>query len=442
MPGSVFYRSPEHDYPMAARGDGVYLYDRDGKQYLDGSGGAAVSCLGHGHPRVIAAIRKQLEQLPFAHTAFFTNEPQEDLAARLAARFPERDARVCFLAGGSEANEAAMKLARQYWKASGQHGRCLYISRRMSYHGNTLGALSLSGFPGRRELYADILSDWPKITQCFAYHNQAADETERDYGFRCANELERAIVDAGPENVIAFVAETVAGATLGAVPPPAGYFRRIREICDKYDVLLILDEIMCGSGRTGSFFAFEHEGVLPDIVTLAKGIGAGYQPLAATICRGAIHQKVVDVHGEFAHGHTYIGHATACAAGVAVQQELDDGNLLQNVDERGSQLRTALADAFAEHPHVGDIRGRGLFVGVELVRNRESREPAPVEAGLPAFIKNRAMDAGLVCYPGGGGADGRNGAHILLAPPFIYEPAHVDELVSKLQAVIGGLRIA
>jgi len=301
--------------------------------------------------------------------------------------------------------------------------------------------LSLSGFPGRRELYSDILSDWPKIAPCFAYHHRAADETEQDYGLRCANELEQAIVDAGPENVIAFVAETVAGATLGAVPPATGYFRRIREICDQYDVLLILDEVMCGCGRTGTYFAFEQDDVLPDIVTIAKGIGGGYQALAATICRDTIHQQVVDAHGEFAHGHTYIGHATACVAGVAVQRELDDACLLHNVDERGRQLRSALADAFTEHPHVGDIRGRGLFVGIELVRHRETREPAPFSAGLPGLLKNKAMDAGLICYPGGGGADGRNGAHILLAPPFVYESAHVDELVGKLQTVLEDLRI-
>jgi len=442
MPGNVFYRDPLHDYPVAVHGEGVYLYDAAGRQYLDASGGAAVSCLGHAHPGVLSAIHRQVDRLAFAHTAFFTNEPQEELARRIADRYPETGARVYFVAGGSEANEAALKLARQYWVARGQPQRDVFISRRMSYHGNTLGALSISGFQGRREVYSDILTDWPKIAPCFPYRFQAEGETDEQYAERAAADLERAIVAAGPDKVIAFVAETVPGATLGAVPPPAGYFRRIRDICDRHDILLILDEIMCGSGRTGSYFAFEQDDILPDIVTLAKGIGAGYQPLGAMVCREFVFRQVVERYGEFAHGHTYVGHATACAAGVAVQQALDQQDLLLAVRERGQQLLAALRSEFRNHPHVGEVRGRGLFVGVELVRDRATREPAPAELGLPASLRRRAMSAGLICYPGGGSADDGSGAHILLAPPFVYEKTHVDELVGKLAIVLGDLRIA
>jgi adenosylmethionine-8-amino-7-oxononanoate aminotransferase len=437
----MFYRSPGHQYPVGMRGEGVYLYDSSGKQYLDGSGGAAVSCLGHSNAEVIEAIRDQVGRLAFAHTAFFTNEPQEALAAGLAARFPENDAKVYFSAGGSEANETALKLAKQYWMAKGQPSKSVFISRNQSYHGNTLGALSLSGSPGRRAIYQSIISDWPKIDPCYAYRLQRQDESEAEYAERAANTLEDAILAAGPENVAAFVAETVSGATLGAVAAVPGYFEKIHEICDRHDVLLILDEVMSGSGRCGSYFAFETEGVCPDIVTLAKGLGAGYQPLGAVVCRDLVYSAIVDGSGEFAHGHTYMGHATACAAGVAVQSVLDNQNLLDNVVARGEQLRSLLRETFENHPHVGDIRGRGLFVGIELVKDRTTKEPPPGELGLPSWLKNRAMEEGLVCYPGGGTVDGKNGAHVLLAPPFIYSEAHVEELVAKLEVILGEMKI-
>ena len=441
MTGSVFYRSPRHDYPLGMRGDGVYLYDSNGKQYLDGSGGAAVSCLGHGNAEVIEAIRQQVGKLAFAHTAFFTNEPQETLASGLAARFGEPDARVYFASGGSEANETAIKLARQYWMARGQASRSVFISREQSYHGNTLGALSLSGSPGRRAMYRAILQEWPRIEPCYAYRWQDDSESEETYGERAAQSLETAIETAGAGNVAAFIAETVSGAMLGAVTAAPGYFARIREICDRHDVLLILDEVMCGSGRTGSYFAFEQENILPDIVTIAKGLGGGYQPLGATVCRGMLHQQIVDTYGGFEHGHTYVGHATACAAGVAVQSVLEKEHLLENVAARGQQLQDQLQTAFDAHPHVGDIRGRGLFVAIELVKDKISKEAPSAELGLPALIKNRAMDAGLICYPGGGTADGINGAHVLLAPPFTYTEANVDELVCKLKSVLGEITI-
>ena len=437
---SVFYRNPTHSYPMGFRGEGVYLYDADGKQYLDGSGGAAVSCLGHGHPAVIGAIKKQLDSLAYAHTAFFTNEPQEQMAAELADRFGDDDARVYFLSGGSEANETAIKLTRQYWLAKGHPEKRLIISRNQSYHGNTIGALSASGNPGRTKIFGPVLHDWPKVDPCYAYRHKREHESEEDYGLRAAQSLEDKILEVGADNVAAFFAETVVGATLGAVPPVRGYLRAVQDICDRHKVLLVLDEVMSGSGRTGTYFAFEQDGITPDIVTIAKGLGGGYQPIAATIAHGFIHDAVVNEFGSFAHGHTYIGHATACAAALAVAGVIDQEDLLANVQQMGGLLRDELQNAFAEHPHVGDIRGRGLFVGIELVADRTDKTPAA--ASLAGKIKNEAMQQGLIIYPGGGTADGTSGAHILLAPPFIYNTDNVDELVGKLQSVLANVDIA
>lgn len=434
---SVFYRNPNHQYPRVVRGEGVYLYDDTGKQYLDGSGGAAVSCLGHGHRDVIDAIKTQADQLAYAHTAFFTNEPQEELAARLAERFGESGARVYFLSGGSEANETAIKLARQYWLAKGQGKKHIVVSREQSYHGNTVGALSVSGSPSRREIFAPLLHDWPRIEPCYAYRHQAEQETEEEYGLRAAKALEDAINQHGAGNIAAFMAETVVGATLGAVPPSAGYFRRIREICDRHEILLILDEVMSGSGRSGTYFAFEQDDVVPDIVTIAKGLGGGYQAIGATITRGLVHDAIVDEFDSFEHGHTYIGHATACAAALAVCGVINRDDLLANVRTMGNYLGRELQSALGEHPHVGDIRGRGLLVGIELVADRATK--APAERSLGGRIKQEAMHNGLIIYPGGGCADGNNGAHILLAPPFIYERDNVDELVGKLRLVIKGV---
>ncbi len=439
--GSVFYRNPLQDYPMVVRGEGVYLYDADGKQYLDGSGGAAISCLGHGNRVVIDAIKAQAEKLAFAHTMFFTNQPQEELAEKLAARFDaghadKRDARVYFLSGGSEANETAIKLARQYWLSQGFDKKYLVISRRQSYHGNTLGALSASGNLARRKVYGPLLHDWPKVDPCYEYRHRRADESEREYGARVAGTLEDAILSAGAENVSAFIAESIVGATLGAVPAVEGYFRTIRDICDRHNVLLILDEVMAGCGRSGTYFAFEQEGVTPDIVTLAKGLGGGYQPIGAAIARGFIHAGIVDAFGAFAHGHSYVGHATVAAAGLAVMQVLEEEHLLEAVRNTGELLRNRLREVFAGHAYVGDIRGRGLLIGIELVEDRATKSGIRRELGLPGALRTAAMENGLICYPGGGTAGGDDGAHILLAPPFIYQPQHIDELVSKLEKTL------
>jgi adenosylmethionine-8-amino-7-oxononanoate aminotransferase len=432
---SVFYREPGANYPLAAHGQGMYLYGESGDQYLDMSGGAAVSCLGHGHEAVIAAVQKQVNDLAFAHTAFFTNTPQEALAERLASRFSEPGARVYFSSGGSEANETALKLAWQYWEALGRPEKTTIISRQFSYHGNTLGALSVTGNLSRRAHYERVLHDWPRIAPCYAYRHQNAGESDQDYGLRAASELEQAIERAGADKVAAFIAEPVVGATLGAVASVDGYFREIRRICDQHDVLLIADEIMCGSGRTGSFFAHEQDGVTPDIVTMAKGLGGGYQPIAATLSRKHVAETIASLPGGFEHGHTYVGHATACAAAVAVQECLDEQDLLANVVAMGGELLDVLRSTFGDHQNVGDIRGRGLFAGIEIVANKETKEPFPAEDNLASKIKSAAMEAGLICYPGGGSVDGKRGAHILLAPPFIIENKHLDEAASKLATI-------
>jgi adenosylmethionine-8-amino-7-oxononanoate aminotransferase len=431
----VFPRNSSHLPPMGKAGDGVYLIDSTGKKYFDGSGGAAVSCLGHSDRDVIEAIKSQLDSMAFAHTSFLTSQPAEDLADLLIEHAPEGLERVYFLSGGSEAVEAALKLARQYYVEIDQPKRSKIIARRQSYHGNTLGALAVGGNEWRRAQFAPLLIDVSHIAPCFAYRDQHDGETETDFGLRCATELETEILRLGPDEVMAFVAEPVVGATLGAVPPVSGYFKRIREICDQYGVLLILDEVMCGMGRTGTLFASEHEGISPDICAMAKGLGAGYQPIGAMLCSKSIHDTIKSGTGFFQHGHTYIGHPTACAAGLAVVKKLTSG-LVDTVTAKGDMLKDMLHAALGQHPIVGDIRGRGLFVGVELVRNRDTKACLDPSLKFHARLKSAAFDQGLICYPMGGTLDGVQGDHVLLAPPFISTPEHLAEMVEKLSSAI------
>jgi adenosylmethionine-8-amino-7-oxononanoate aminotransferase len=428
----VFHRNPREAYPVAVRGEGAYLFDRDGKRYLDASGGAAVSCLGHSDAAVVRAIQEQLARLPFAHTSFFTNEPMEALADALIARAPAPLEKVYFVSGGSEAIEAALKLARQYFVEQGEPQRRYLIGRRQSYHGNTLGALAVGGNAWRRKQFEPLLIEAAHVSPCYAYRGKLAGETDAAYGERLAAELEAEIRRLGGDKVIAFVAETVVGATLGAVPPVPGYFKRVREVCDRYGVLLILDEVMCGMGRCGALYAFEQEGIVPDLVTVAKGLGAGYQPIGATLVAKHIYEAIVSGSGFFQHGHTYLGHAAACAGALAVQKRLHEDGLLARVDPLGLLLERKLRAAFGSHPHVGDIRGRGLFWGVELVADRASKAPFDPMLRVHARVKKEALKAGLMCYPMGGTLDGVQGDHVLLAPPFIVEEAQLDELVSKL----------
>ncbi|WP_420996763.1 aspartate aminotransferase family protein [Cupriavidus sp. 30B13] len=428
---NVFHRNPRQALPVAVAGRGIELIDSNGKHYLDASGGAAVSCLGHGHPRVIEAIKRQVDTIAYAHTSFFTTEVSEELAGTLARSAPGDLDHVYFVSGGSEAVEAALKLARQYFVETGQPARRHFIARRQSYHGNTLGALAIGGNAWRREPFLPLLVPAHHVSPCYAYRDQHAGETDRQYAQRLAGELEAKILALGPDSVAAFVAETVVGATAGAVPPVADYLRRIRAVCDKYGVLLILDEVMAGMGRTGHLFACAEDGVVPDIVTIAKGLGAGYQPIGAMLSTRRIYGAIVGGSGFFQHGHTYIGHATACAAALAVQRTIAEENLLANVLARGEQLRAGLRAALGGHPNVGDIRGRGLFVGVEFVADRASKATLAPALKTHARLKSAAMQNGLLVYPMGGTVDGVHGDHVLFAPPFICTAQDIDRIVAR-----------
>lgn len=432
----VFHRNPRQAYPVAVRGEGAYLIDRDGKRYLDASGGAAVSCLGHSDAEVIAAIGRQLATLPFAHTSFFSNEPLEALADALVSRAPRPLEKAYFVSGGSEAMEAALKIARQYFVERGELQRCHVIARRQSYHGNTLGALAIGGNAARRRSFEPLLFAASHVSPCYPYRERLADESDEQYAGRLAAELEAEFTRLGGQRVIAFVAETVAGATLGAVPPVPGYLSRVREICERHGALLILDEVMCGMGRCGTLWAFEAEGVVPDLVAVAKGLGAGYQPIGAVIVTRQIFDAVLNGSGHLQHGHTYLGHAAACAGALAVQHRLHEGGLLECVKPLGVLLESRLREAFADHPHVGEIRGRGLFWALEIVADRVSKEPFAPEQRLHARLKQEALAEGLLCYPMGGAVDGVRGDHVLLAPPFIVAPEQLDEMVAKLNAAL------
>ena len=432
----VFPRHTKALPPTAARGEGCYLYDTNGKQYFDGSGGAAVSCLGHGDKEVIKAVKQQLSDLAFAHTGFFTSEPAEKLADLLIRHAPGDLDRVYFVSGGSEATEAALKLARQYHVENGQPQRRHIIARRQSYHGNTLGVLAAGGNQWRREQFSPLLIDAKHISPCYEYAEKREDETRFEYGQRVAQELEEEILRLGPDSVMAFIAEPVVGATLGAVPPVEGYFKRIREICDQYGVLLILDEVMCGMGRTGALFACEDEGIVPDILCIAKGLGAGYQPLGAMICSSKLYQTISDGSGYFQHGHTYIGHPVACAAGLAVVNAILDRQLLARVTQLGEVLQTQLQASFGQHPNVGDIRGRGLFVGIEFVSDRKSKTPMPSSQRISSKLKAATFSHGLICYPMPGTRDGKSGDHVLLAPPFVVSDEQIGEIVEKLSLAV------
>lgn len=422
--------------PTAVRGEGVFLFDAQGKSYLDASGGAAVSCLGHAHPKVLAAMHTQIDQLAYAHTSFFTTEVAERLADRLIDTAPEGTSHVYFVSGGSEAVEAALKMARQYFVEIGQPQRQHFIARRQSYHGNTLGALAIGGNAWRREPFAPLLMPATHVAPCYPYREQEAHESPEAYGQRLARELEDTIVRLGSDRVIAFVAETVGGATAGVLVPVPGYFRAVREVCDRHGVLLILDEVMCGMGRTGQLHACEQEGVVPDLLAVAKGLGGGYQPIGAVLAQERLVKAMREGSGFFQHGHTYLGHAVACAASLAVQEVIEKEQLLRQVRARGDYLLEQLSHRWANHPHIGDIRGRGLFWGIELVQDRASKTPFDPAHKLHARIKQQAMSQGLMVYPMGGTVDGRYGDHVLLAPPFIIQEQEIDLLVDRLDRAI------
>jgi len=428
----ILHRQIHGELPVAVGGDGIYLRDAAGKQYIDASGGAAVSCLGHSDPDVRRAIHEQIDKIAYAHTSFFTTEIAEELATTLISGAPKGLSHVYFVSGGSEAVETALKMARQYFVERGEPQRRYFIARDQSFHGNTIGALSTGGNLGRRKMFAPILLDVKHIEPCFSYRRKRADESEEVYGLRAAEALETAISEVGAENVIAFVAETVVGATAGAVPPAPGYFRRIRQICDQHGILLILDEVMSGMGRTGTLHACEQEGIAPDLMTVAKGLGAGYQPIGATLLNRKIFDAFSEGSGFFHHGHTYMGHPVACAAALAVQRVIERRKLLVNVKTMGAQLTRRLSERFGNHPFVGDIRGRGLFQAIELVADRASKAPFDPARKLHARVKKEAMARGLLVYPAGGTADGVAGDHVLIAPPFIVSAENIDAIVERL----------
>lgn len=437
----LLHRQIHHEYPRAAGGEGIYLIDTEGRRYIDASGGAAVSCLGHQHPEVLAAMRGQLDRLAYAHTSFFTSDAAEALGDELIAHAPPGMSHIYLVSGGSEAVEAALKMARQYFVERGETGRRHFIARRQSYHGNTLGALAAGGNAWRRRQFAPIMTEGHYIDPCYEYRYRQRGESAQAYAQRAADQLEEKILELGAKNVLAFIAEPVVGATLGAAPAVSGYFRRIRNICDRHGILLILDEVMCGMGRTGTLHACEQEDIVPDLMTVAKGLGGGYAPIGATFVRRHIFDAIANGSGMFQHGHTYVGHPLACAAALAVQQVIRRDGLLVNVRERGAQLGEALRKRFADHPYVGDIRGRGLFWGIELVADRDTKSPFDPQQRLHAQIKAEAMARGLLAYPMGGTIDGRSGDHVLLAPPFICNADIIDTIVDLLGTTIDAVTL-
>jgi len=343
---------------------------------------------------------------------------------------------VFFGSGGSEQIEGTLKLARQYALAIGEPSRTRFISRRQSFHGNTLGALGVTGYPKRREPYLPMIVDSTKIAPCYGYRGQHDGETAEAYGLRVANELEEALERLGPKTVIGFIAETMVGATLGAVPAVPGYFRRIREICDRHGILFIIDEIMSGMGRTGTRYAIAEEGAAPDLIVLAKGLGAGFQPVSATLVHDRIYQAIHKAHGLLVHGHTYQAHPVACAASLAVQHVIRDENLLANVRKQGAYLEASLRRAFGDHPNVGDIRGRGLFWGVEFVADRATKRPFPAARAVGWNLSRAALGHGMMFYPGMATADGVDGDHLILAPAYTTTAGEVDEMVAGMVATV------
>lgn len=417
----------------AVRGDGIRLYLSNGQTVIDGSGGAAVACIGHGNQRVAAAMAAQAGRVAYAHTGFFSSEPAEALADILLEDEPGGLTHAFFVSSGSEAMEAAIKLARQYFVEIGQPGRVNFIGRRLSYHGTTLGALAAGGHVARRALYEPVLSPaFSKVSPCFAYHYQAPEESDAQYVARLAAELEAEFQRVGPGTVAAFCAETVVGAATGCVTAVPGYFAAIRAVCDRHGALLILDEVMCGMGRTGTLHAWEQEGIAPDIQAVAKGLGGGYAPIGGILASGGVIAALRDGSGGFMHGQTYQAHPVACAAALEVQRILREEALVPRVATAGHTLERLLTDRFGNHNHIGDIRGRGLFFALEFVSDRAQRTPFAPSRAIAEHVKQAALDRGLALYPCTGTVDGVSGDHIIVAPPYIVSDDELGEIVGRL----------
>ncbi len=434
---AVLQRNLRHAYPCAVSASGHHIVDSEQRRYFDASGGAAISCLGHGDSEVLKALCEQAGRLDFAHTAFFTNDAAEELARYLCSRAPDDLSYAYFCCGGSEAMEASFKIAHQYWQERGEGTtRRWIITRRQSYHGSTLGALSLGSNPQRRLPYAAMLLEQAVVSACDLYRGLKGGESEESYADRLAAELEQKINELGAESVIAFAAETVSGSTLGAMPPAQGYWRKMREVCDRHGILLILDEVMCGSGRTGFRFACEEDGIAPDLLAMSKGLGGGVQPIGVTLVSERIVDGLREGSGLLRHGHSFMGHPIVCATALAVQRAIDERGLLGKVRADGETLQAKLTAEIAERPllacHVGDVRGRGLLRGVELVADKSSKQPFPAELKLYRRVRDAAMLRGLICYPAFGNADGACGDHVLLAPPFTLVEEELDFLTRTL----------
>jgi adenosylmethionine-8-amino-7-oxononanoate aminotransferase len=422
------------------RGHGARLFLDNGQEIIDGSGGAAVACIGHGDGRVAEAMARQAGDLAYVHSGFFTTAASEELASLILDGEPGGLGRALFVSSGSEAMEAAIKLARQYFVETGQLGRTHFIARRQSYHGATLTTLALGGHRARRAAYEPMLSgNFSHVSPCFAYRCKASDEDDGAYVARLAAELEAEFQRIGPERVAGFCAETVVGATTGCVTAVPGYFAAVREVCDRHGALLILDEVMCGMGRTGVAHAWQAEGVSPDIQAIGKGLGGGYQPIGAVLASGRVVQALSQGSGGFMHGQTYQAHPVACAGALKVQQIIRDEGLVSRAATLGRRLGDNLHEALSQHPHVGDIRGRGLFWAVEFVRDRDGAAPFAPEEAVAERVKNFAMGLGLAVYPGAGTADGVQGDHVLLAPPFNIPESELDAIVERLADAVTGV---
>ncbi|RLA91039.1 MAG: aspartate aminotransferase family protein [Deltaproteobacteria bacterium] len=431
----IFYRSPQKRYPVIERGEGIYLFDIDGKRYIDGSGGACVVSIGHGVSEIADAASNQMKKVAFAHGSHFTSEVVEQLAEKITSMANSKDLnRVYFISGGSEAVETSIKLARQYWVEEGFPTKYKIISRWTSFHGNTIYALSLSGHTKRRAHYLPLFPHNPHVPTCYCYRCDFGKEPAT-CSLECADFLEKTIKYAGPDSVAAFIAEPIIGATAGAVVPKNGYWQRIREICDKYNILLIADEVMTGIGRTGESFATNHWDISPDMAVLAKGLTSGYAPLGAVVVHSKIHEAFLKGTGSFIHGHTYGQHPVSAAVGLAVLEYIEKNRLIKRSRKIGlyfiDKLKTLL-----DLPIVGDVRGLGLMAGIEFVRDKKSKETFEPALNFSSRFFNIAFEKGLITYPGNGGADGIRGDHILLAPPFIITEEQIDVMVEILREAI------
>jgi len=440
MSEAVFPRNFLKTYPEAVRGEGCFIFTAGGQRYLDASGGAAVVTIGHGVPEIGRAMAEQATQLAYAHSSQFHTEPAEKLARRvldLAPREMRDQGRVYFTSGGSEATETALKLARQYWVERGEKKRYRVISRSQSYHGASLGALSVSGNVRRREPFAPMLQEWGHVLPCYCYRCPLGLEYP-SCNVDCADELDRLLEGQGSQDVAAFIFEPIVGATLGAVVPPQGYVQRIADICRRHNILLIADEVMSGMGRTGKPFAVEHWGVSPDMILVGKGIASGYAPLGAVIAAGHIAETISRGSGTFLHGFTYNAHPVATAAGNAVLDYIERERLFERVEPIGRELYAAL-ETLRKYSVVGDVRGKGLLLAIEIVRDTKTREPFPAEAHMASRIQEDALEAGVMTYPIEGCADGARGDHILVAPPFTITSAMIQMLTAGLGRALADL---